>query len=170
MPSCHSSEVRLAGGLDPGLPLGERPDVLVAVGEDQPGDDLLGEAETGDDTRSEALGDHLVDLGVQLLGVVLGELEQPLAAQPLDHLVAQPAAEQLVAQRAGLGQRLDDVEGLAQVSEVADRVEALEVGVGAVVTGDVVVAQVVAEDGDVLRAQVGLDDEDVVLEAGGDPP
>lgn len=96
--------------------------------------------------------------------VVLRQRQQTLAAKALDHLVAQPAAEHVVAERAGLRVLLDDVEGFPEVVVVADRVEALETGVRGVLTLDVVVAQVVAENRDVGGPKVRLDHEDVVLQ------
>ncbi len=154
---------RLEG--DGRLPLGERHDVVEPVGGDQRGDDLLRRLQAGGHTGPEALDDDPVDLVEHLLAVVRGQGEQPPPAHPLDHLVAQPAPQEPVTQRSRLGVFLDDVERLAEVLEVAARVEALEARVGRVVTLDVVVADVVAEHGDVVRAQERLRDEDVVLQA-----
>ncbi len=156
----------LAGGrlrLEGGLPLGEVDEVVVAVGRGEGGYDAQARAETGRDTGAEALGHDTADLLEEFTAVVVGGLEETAAAEALHHLDAQPAPEDLVAGRTGLGVLLDDVEGLAQVLEVADGVEALEAGVRGVLALDVVVADVVAEHGDVVRGEVGLRHEDVVL-------
>ncbi len=154
---------RLGG--DAGLPFREGHDVVVPVGRGQRGDDLLRRLQPVRDTGAESFDDDLVDLPEQLLAVVVRQVQEAPGPQSLDHLHAQPAAEELVTHRAGLGVPLDDVEGLAEVLEVPDGIEAYESGVGAVVPPDVVVADVVADHGDVLRAQIRLGDEDVVLQS-----
>ncbi len=74
-------------------------------------------------------------------------------------------ASSAVAERAGLGVLADQVEHLADVAEVALRIEPLIRRVLAAVAQRPVVVGTIGQHRDAVRVEVGVDDEHVVLEA-----
>ncbi len=97
--------------------------------------------------------------------VVLGVAEHVPTPAAAHHLAGQGPVQQAVAERSGLGVGLDHVDHLAQVREVADRVDAVACGVAQVLALGVEVADVVGHHGDARGREVGLGHEDVVLQA-----
>ena len=151
-------------GLEAGPRRRERLEALVVAGAQQVRAHARVEGQVLVDLVAVALERELPDLLVERpldRGIAL---EEVVPADAAEHLAAVPVRLDAVAQRPGLHVLVDQVEHLADVLVVADRLELL---VGCVVVGlaqHPVVTGVAGQHRDVLRVEVGVHREDVVLE------